>query len=111
LGLDDIVGTNHISAQLEHSLLSRQQKPSQTYKQEKTNVISSQREDLFTIQFGSLELVIVPLVAQISTMGMNLTSDDEEGWTIVTQRKPRKPKQAQAPPLCSRKRQGKKKNP
>jgi len=36
--------------------------------------------------------------------------DDEEGWMVVTQRKPRKPKQVQALPLCRRKRRSKKKS-
>jgi len=90
LDLDDPVGSNHISAQLEHSLPSRQQSPSQTYEQEKTNMISSQGEDLFTIQFGSLEPVVVPLMAHILTVETSLASDDEEGWTIVTRQKPRK---------------------
>jgi len=67
---------------LERSLPSRQQSPSQTYEQEKTNVISSQREDLFSIQFGSLEPVVA-LAALISTVEMILASDGTEGWTIV----------------------------
>ena len=72
---------------------------------------SSQREDVFTIQFGSLEPIVVPVAAQILIVEMSLASNDEEGCTIVTRRKPRKPKHAQAPPLHRRKRQGKKKNP
>ena len=86
LDLDHPIGTNHIFTQLEPSVPSRQQSPSQTHEQEKTNAISSQREDLFTIQFESLEPVVVPLAAQISTMEISLASNDEEGSTIDTQR-------------------------
>jgi len=63
LDLDDPVGTNPISAQLEHSPPSRRQSSPQAYVQEKTNVSSSQKEDLFTIQFGSLEPVVIPVAA------------------------------------------------
>ena len=77
MDLDDPVGTNHVSAQLEHSLPLWRQSSSQTYEQEKTNVSSSQRDDLFTIQFGSLEPIVVPLTAQISTVEINFALDDE----------------------------------
>ena len=53
---------------------------------------------------------MVPLAAQISMVETSLASDDREGWTVVTRRKQRKPKQAQAPLLRHRKRYGKKKN-
>jgi len=36
--------------------------------------------------------------------------DGEEGWTLVTCRRPRKQSQVQSPPLCHRKRQGRKKS-
>jgi len=36
---------------------------------------------------------------------------DEDGWILVTRRRPRKQSQAQLPPLCRRKRQGRKKSP
>jgi len=55
-----------------------------------------------------LEPIIIPLAAQISTVETNLSLDDGERWTVVTRRKPRKPKQTQASPLRRRKRQGKK---
>jgi len=74
-------------------------------------VISSEGGGSFTIQLGNLEPIFIPLVAQIAMVEMSLASNDEEGCTIVTRRKPRKPKHAQAPPLHRRKRQGKKKNP
>jgi len=90
LDLDDPVGTNHIFAQLEHSLPSLRQSSSQTYEQEQTNMSSSQREDLFTIQFGSLEPVVILVAAQISTVETSFASNDKEGWTIDTRRKPRK---------------------
>jgi len=71
-------------------------------------MIFSLREDLFTIQFGSLEAVVIPLLAQISTVETGLASNEGEGWTVVTRLKPRKPKQPHAPPLDCRKRQGNK---
>ena len=79
MDLDDSIGTNHISAQVEHSLPSWQQSPIRSYKQGKTNVISSWGEGSFTIQFGILEPVIVPLTAQILTVETSLASDDGEG--------------------------------
>ena len=36
---------------------------------------------------------------------------DEEGWTLVTRRRPRKQSQVQSPPLRRRKKQGRKKSP
>jgi len=38
------------------------------------------------------------------------TDDDKEGWILVTRRRPRKQNQVQSPPLCHRKRQGRKKS-
>jgi len=67
-------------------------------------VIPSREEGSLTIQFESLEPIIVPLAAQISMKEMSLASDDGEGWIVVTQQNPRKPKHAQAPPLHHTKR-------
>jgi len=39
------------------------------------------------------------------------SAKDEEGWTLVTRRRPRNPKQPHPPPLCQRKRQGRRKTP
>jgi len=48
-------------------------------------MISSQREDLFTIQLGSLEPIVIPLMVKIMMIDTSLISNgDEEGWTIVT---------------------------
>jgi len=62
---------------VEHPLSSWQQSPARSYEQGKTNVISFEREDSFTIQFGSLEPIVVPLTAQISTVEINFALDDE----------------------------------
>jgi len=62
LNSDDSVGTNHISARVEYSLPSWQQNPTQSYQQGKTNVISSQRVDLFTIHLEAQSPVGVPLM-------------------------------------------------
>jgi len=48
-------------------------------------VIPSRREGAFTIQFGSLEPIVIPLVTQISMVEMSLASDDGKGWIVVTQ--------------------------
>ena len=39
---------------------------------------SSQREDVFTIQFGSLKPVVVPVVAQRLIVETSLASNDEK---------------------------------
>ena len=79
LDLDDSTRANHISVEEDHPLPSWQQSPVQSYEQGKTDAISSKGEGSFTIHFGSLEPVIVPLVAQISMMETTLASDDGEG--------------------------------
>jgi len=84
LDIDDSIAANHISAEVEHSLPSWQQSLVRSYEQEKTDAISSKGEGLFTIQFGSLEPIIIPLVTQISTVETSLVSDDGEGWKVVT---------------------------
>jgi len=111
LDLDDSTGANHISAEEDHPLPSWQQSPVRSYEQGKTDATSSKGEGAFAIQFGSLEPIVIPLAAQISTMEISLSLDDGEGWKVVTRQRPRKPKQTQAPPLRRRKRQGKKKDP
>jgi len=84
---------NHISAQQEHSPPLLQQSPARSHEYWKTDVISSQKEGLFTIQLGSLEPVLIPLMVQISMVETNLIrNDDKEGWTAITRRKLVKPK-------------------
>ena len=63
LDLDDSAGANHISTEVEHSLLSWQQSPVRSYEQGKTDATSSRGEGAFTIQFGSLEPIVLPLTA------------------------------------------------
>jgi len=71
--------------------------------------------ELFIIQFESLELVVIPLMAQMPPLEIkptiNIPEDDEEGWTLVTPRRPRNQKWDQQLPLCRRKKQGRKKKP
>ena len=84
LDLDDSTRANHISVEEDHPLPSWQQSPMRSYEQGKTDATSSKGEGAFTIQFGSLEPVTIPLTAQISTAETSLASDDGEGWTVVT---------------------------
>jgi len=110
LDLDDSAAANHIFAKVEHSLPSWWQSSVRSYKQGKIDATSSKGEGAFTIQFGSLEPVVVSLAAQILTAETSLASNDGERWMVVTRRKPSKSKQTQAPALRRRKRQGKKKS-
>ena len=62
-----------------------------------TELICSRGEKLITIQFGSLEHIIVPIESQIPLIETSLfmeisdeVDDDEGGWTFVTRRRPRK---------------------
>jgi len=118
LDLDDTVETNHISTQLE--CFSSPWRPKHTPPRGRVNteLISSVGEKLITIHFGSLE----PVVILIGSKGPVTETDpfmdvfdkvdvDEEGWTLVTRRRPRKQSLAQSPPLRHRKRQGRKKSP
>jgi len=72
-------------------------------------------EEWVSIQFGSLEpvvfLVMVPTTVVEVEPTLNTFSDDDEGWTLVTRRRPQKQRHAQPPPLRRTKRQGRKKNP
>jgi len=72
-------------------------------------------EEWVTIQFGSLELVVFPVMVPTTLVEVEPTldtfSDDDEGWTLVTRRRPKKQRHPQPPPPRQRKRQGRKKNP
>ena len=103
MDLDDSARTNHISAGVQCSPVLRQQRPARSLEQEESSLIASQREELFTIQFGSLEHIVVPLMVQGSVVETNLTLvEDKEGWTLVTQKRQRRRKN----PRCAK---GKKK--
>jgi len=71
------------------------------------------RMELFTIQFGNLEPVVVPPVVQTPPLeikpSIDILEDDEEGWTLVTWRRPKNQKWNQQLPVHCRKRQGRKK--
>jgi len=84
LGLEDSAGLNHISVEEDHPPPLWQQIPVRSYEQGKTDATSSMEEATFAIQFGSLEPIIIPLAAQISTVETSLSFDDGEGWTVVT---------------------------
>ena len=99
LDLDDSAGANHISTDVKYFLPSRQQRPTRSYQQRESCAIGSQ--GLFTIQFRSLAPVIVPLMVRGLVVQTNpIPIEDEEGWALVTRRRPRSPKQAQAPPFA-----------
>ena len=78
MDLDDPDWTNHISAQVEHPLPPWQQSPARTYEKGKTNVIFSQREDLFTIQFESLKPIVISLMVKMSMVETSVASNDDE---------------------------------
>jgi len=59
LDLDDTIETNHISTQPECSSSSWQQKYTRPQGRVDTELISCQGEKLTTIQFGSLESIVV----------------------------------------------------
>jgi len=62
LDLDDSVGTNHIFTGVQCSPVLQQQRPARSLEQEENSLIASQRKELFTIPFGSLEPIVVPLM-------------------------------------------------
>jgi len=72
-------------------------------------------EELVTIQFGSLELVVLLVMVLNALMEakpvLDILSEDDEAWTLVTRRRPKKQRHTQPPPLRRRKRQGRRKNP
>ena len=97
LDLDDTVEINHISNQLECSSSPRKPKHTQPRGRVNTELISSHREKLIAIQFGSLEPVVVPIESKGPLTKIDPFMDvsdkadvDEEGWTLVTHRRPRK---------------------
>ena len=51
-------------------------------------------EELVTIQFGSLELVMLPVMVPKKLMEakpvLDILNEDDEGWTLVTKRRPKK---------------------
>jgi len=78
LDLDHFAETNHISAEAEYSPLLHQQRPTLSYERRKSSIIAPQREELFTIQFGSLEPIVVPLIVQGSMVETNLSPIQDE---------------------------------
>jgi len=77
LNLDEAVETNHTIIWCEHCHLA-----------------PSLIEELVTIQFGSLEPVVLPVMVPATLMKAELVRDifneDDEGWTLVTRQKPKK---------------------
>ena len=71
-------------------------------------------EELVTIQFGSLEPVMlsirVPKKLVEAKLVPDILSEDAEGWTLVTRWRPKKQRHIKPPPLHRIKRQGRKKN-
>jgi len=98
LDLDEAVETNHTTTWCKHCRLA-----------------PSLIKELVIIQFGSLEPVVLPVMVSTTFMEAkpvpDILNEDDEGWTLVTRRRPKKQRPIQPPPLCRRKRQGRKKNP
>jgi len=87
-----------------------------TFRCEHCDLAPSLKEELVTIQFGSLEQVVLPLIVpttlvEAKKLMRNIPNEDDEGWTLVTEWRPKKQQHVQPPPLLQRKRQSKKKNP
>jgi len=97
LDMDEAAETNHTTICCKHCHLA-----------------PSLIEEWVTIQFGSLEPVVFPVVVPTTLVEVEPTldtfSDDDEGWTLVTRRRLKKQRHTQPPPPRQRKRQGKKKN-
>ena len=73
----------------------------------------SLREELVT--FESWKLVVLPLMVCTTLVEPkpvpNIPNGDDEGWILVTKRRPKKQRHIQPPPFHQRKRQGQKSNP
>jgi len=98
LDLDKVAETNHTIIWCKHCHLA-----------------PSLIEELVTVQYGSLQLVVLPITVPITLLKAeplpNIPNEDDEGWTLVTRRRPKQQRHIQLPPLRRRKRQGRKKNP
>jgi len=72
-------------------------------------------EELFTIQFRSLDLLVpslmIPTIIIEVDLVLDILDEDDEGWTLATRRRFRKQILVEPPLLHRRKRQGKKMNP
>ena len=95
--MDDTAEINHISIQLECSSSPSKLKHTQPHGRVNIKLISSLGEKLVAIQFGSLEPVVVPIESKGPLTKIDPFMDvsdkadvDEEGWTLVTHRRPRK---------------------
>ena len=75
----------------------------------------SLREELVTIQYGSLKPMVIPLIVPITFVEAKLVPDvskeDDEGLTLVTRRRPKKQMHIQPLALFQRKKQGRKRKP
>ena len=84
LDTDEAAETNHTTICCEHCHLA-----------------PSLIEEWVTIQFGSLEPVMFPVMVPTTLAKDEPTlgtfSDDDEGWTLVTRRRPKKQRHAQPP--------------
>ena len=77
LDLDEAAETNHTTIWCEHCHLA-----------------PSLIEKLITIQFGSLEPVVLLVMVLTTLMEAkpipDILNEDDEGWTLVTRRRPKK---------------------
>jgi len=107
LDLDGIIETNRLSTLLECSLSQWQQKHSEPLGRVKIELNSSQRGELFTIQFESLEHFLVLLASEelLVEIGLlaNVSNEDEDRWTLSTRGRPRKKNQVKPSPFRYRK--------
>ena len=118
LDVDDTIETHHISTQLKCSSSPWKPKYTQPRGRVNTELISSLEEKLITIQFRSLEPVVIlirtrgPVIETNPFMAVsNKPEVDEEGWTLVTRQRPGKQILPQSPLLRHRKTKERKKSP
>ena len=87
LDLDETAKAHYISAQLESSHL-RRKSHIQLSEEKKHDLTPSSRIELFIIQFGSLEPIVLSLMVQTPPLEIkhivDIPKDDEEGWTVLT---------------------------
>ena len=73
------------------------------------------KEEWVTIQFGSFKPVMLSLMVPMTLMEVehvqDIPDEDNEGWTLVTRRRPRKQIQVQPPPFRRRKCHARNKKP
>jgi len=94
LGLDKVAEANHMTVWCELCQSPQQQISPQQLFMGEPDLAHSLREELVTIQFGTLEPVVPSLMVPTTVVEVDpvlgILDEDDEGWTLVTRRTPRK---------------------